>query len=152
MSESERPLMMHLLHGSLSAKDHVVLIFQNGKGVRIPMSAYETKGFRRKLTAAYSETSPIAGIFFEKNNKPLDLMLVGSDKRGILIKSALIPEKTTRTSQGVQLITMKPGASLERVIAAPAADGKFAGASCRKIKIPSASVEIKKGDIPEDLA
>jgi hypothetical protein len=47
---------------------------------------------------------------------------------------------------------MKPGASLERVIAAPAADGKFAGASCRKIKIPSASVEIKKGDIPEDLA
>ena len=116
------------------------------------MSAYETKGFRRKLTTAYSEASPIAGIFFEKHNKPLDLLLVGSDNRGILIKSALIPEKTTRTSQGVQLITMKPGAKLDRVIAAPAADGKFAGASCRKIKIPSASVELKKGDVPEDLS
>jgi DNA gyrase subunit A len=152
MNENERPMMMHLLHGTLSAKDHVVLIFQNGKGVRIPMSAYETKGFRRKLTAAYSDASPVVGIFFEKNNKPLDLLLVGSDNRGILIKSALIPEKTTRTSQGVQLITLKPGALLERVVAAPAADGKFSGASCRKIKIPSASVEIKAGDIPEDLA
>ncbi|MBR2621971.1 MAG: topoisomerase IV [Clostridia bacterium] len=151
MGEGERPLMMHLLHTSLSSKDHVVLIFQNGKGVRIPMSAYETKGFRRKLTAAYSEASPIAGILFEKHNKPLDLLLVGTDNRGILIKSALIPEKTTRTSQGVQLITMKPGALLDRVIAAPAADSKFAGASCRKIKIPSASVELKKGDIPDEL-
>ena len=91
-------------------------------------------------------------VFFEKNNKPLDLLLVGSDNRGILIKSALIPEKTTRTSQGVQLITLKPGAVLERVVAAPAADNKFAGASCRKIKIPSASVELKPGDIPDELA
>jgi DNA gyrase subunit A len=152
MNENERPLMMHLLHSTLSAKDHVILIFQNGKGVRVPMSAYETKGFRRKLTAAYSDASPVVGIFFEKNNKPLDLMLVGSDNRGILIKSAMIPEKTTRTSQGVQLITMKPGAVLERVVAAPAADSKFAGASCRKIKIPSASVELKPGDIPDELS
>lgn len=152
MGDGERPLMMHLLHGTLSAKDHVVLIFQNGKGVRIPMSAYETKGFRRKLTTAYSEASPIVAILFEKQNKPLDLMLVGSDNRGILIKSTLIPEKTTRTSQGVQLITMKPGATLSRVLAAPATEGKFSGASCRKIKIPSASVELKKGDVPEDLA
>ena len=152
MGEGERPLMMHLLHTSLSSKDHVVLIFQNGKGVRVPMSAYETKGFRRKLTGAYSDVSPIAAIYFEKHNKPLDLLLVGSDNRGILIKSAMIPEKTTRTSQGVQLITLKPGAVLERVIAAPAADGRFAGASCRKIKIPSASVELKPGDIPDELA
>jgi len=116
------------------------------------MSAYETKGFRRKLTGAYSDVSPVVAIYYEKNNKPLDLLLVGNDNRGILIKSAMIPEKTTRTSQGVQLITMKPGAVLERVLAAPAADSKFAGASCRKIKIPSASVELKPGDIPDELA
>ncbi len=150
MAEGERPMLMHLLHGasSLSAKDHLVLVFANGKGVRIPMNAYETKAYRRKLTGAFSEASPVVAVLFEKNNKPLDLLLVGSDGRGILIKSALIPEKTTRTSQGVQLINLKPGAVLTQVYSAPAADSVFAGASCRKIKIPSASVEIKPGDIP----
>ena len=148
MAEGEKPLLMHILRSGLSDKDHLVLVFENGKGVRIPMSAYETKGFRRKITSAYSEASPAIAVLYEKHNKPLDLLLVGSDKRGILIKSALIPEKATRTSIGVQLIQLKPRAKLTRVFSAPAADGAFANASCRKIKIPAASVELKKGDIP----
>ena len=52
---------------------------------------------------------------------------------------------------GVQLIQLKPKAKLTRVYGALASDGKFDGASCRKIKIPAASVEIKKGDIPAEL-
>jgi DNA gyrase subunit A len=148
MAEGEKPLLMHILRSGLSDKDHLVLIFENGKGVRIPMSAYETKGFRRKITSAYSEASPVVTVLYEKHNKPLELLLVGSDKRGILIKSSLIPEKATRTSIGVQLIQLKPRAKLTRVFSAPAADGTFANASCRKIKIPAASVELKKGDIP----
>ncbi len=150
MAEGEKPLLMLVLSGTLSEKDHVVFIFENGKGVRIPLSAYETKGFRRKITSAYSEASPIVAVLYEKANKPLDILLECSDKRGILIKSALIPEKSTRTSVGVQLIQMKPKAKLTRVYSAPAADGKFSDASCRKIKIPAASVELKRNDIPAD--
>ena len=150
MGEGERPLLMHILRGQLSDKDHLVLMFENGKGVRIPMSAYETKGFRRKITAAYSNASPVVGIFYEKHNKPLDMLLIGSDNRGILVKSALIPQKATRTSMGVQIIQMKPGAKLSRIMAAVATDNRFDSASCRKIKIPAASVELKKGDIPAE--
>ncbi len=151
MGEGEKPLLMLPLRNSLSAKDHLVLIFENGKGVRVPLSAYETKAYRRKLTGAYSEASPIVAVLLEKNNKPLDLLLQSSDKRGILIKSSLIPEKATRTSVGVQLMQLKPKATLTRVYSALASDSKFADASCRKIKIPAASVELKKGDIPADL-
>ena len=150
MEEGEKPLLMHVLRGPLSEKDHLVLLFENGKGVRIPMSAYETKGFRRKITSAYSEASPIVSLAYEKHNKPLELLLIGNDKRGILIKSSLIPEKSTRTSIGVQIMQMKPKAKLSRVICAEAGDGRFANASCRKIKIPAASVELKRGDIPSD--
>ena len=151
MSEGEKPMLMLLLRNSLPAKDHVILIFENGKGVRVPLTAYETKAYRRKLTGAYSEASPIVAVLHEKHNKPLDLMLKSSDKRGILIKSSLIPEKATRTSVGVQLMQLKPKAKLTDVYAAPASDNKFDGASCRKIKIPATSVELKKSDIPAEF-
>ena len=151
MGDGERPMLMMKLSAGLSAKDHLVLLFENGKGVRIPLNAYETKAYRRKITGAYSEASPIVAIFLEKHNKPLDLLLQSSDKRGILIKSALIPEKATRTANGVQVIQLKPKAKLTSVYSALAADSKFDGASCRKIKIPATSVELKKGDIPAEL-
>lgn len=151
MAEGEKPMRMLLLRASLPPRDHIVLVFENGKGVRIPLSAYETKAYRRKLTGVYSEASPIVAVLHEKNGKPLDILLVSSDKRGILIKSTLIPEKATRTSVGVQLIQLKPQAKLTDVYAAPAADNQFDNASCRKIKIPATAVELKKGDIPAEF-
>lgn len=43
-------------HGEL------LLVFENGKVARIPVSAYETKTNRRRLTGAYSDKSPLVAV------------------------------------------------------------------------------------------
>ena len=146
MEDGERPLMMNI-QNSFPAHDHIVVLFQNGKGVRISLSAYETKAYRKKLTGAYSDVSPAVAVLYEKANKPLDLLLITSDRRAILMKSSLIPEKATRTSQGVQVVTLRPKATLSRVVSAPASENTFENVKgYRKIKIPSATTELKTED------
>lgn len=82
---------------------HVIYIFENGKGVKVPMSAYEAKTKRKKITGAYSSASPLVAAFYEKE-KPIQIFLRSDMGRGLLIKSDLIPEKATRTSSGVQIM------------------------------------------------
>ena len=82
---------------------HMVYIFENGKGVRIPMEAYDSKSRRKKITGAYSSASPLVAAFYE-GDKPIQIFIRSDMGRGILIKSDLIPEKTTRTSSGVQVM------------------------------------------------
>ena len=54
--------------------------FENGKGVRVPASAYETKSNRRKLTGAYSGRVPIVAVFYE--DEPFVLLLISRKTRG----------------------------------------------------------------------
>jgi DNA gyrase subunit A len=62
--DGEKPLLIKAVNDSFKPEHHIIYIFENGKGVRIPVSAYETKSNRKKLTGAYSDKSPIAGIEF----------------------------------------------------------------------------------------
>ncbi|MBS5725646.1 MAG: topoisomerase IV [Clostridiales bacterium] len=103
--ENERPMLMKVLNASCSSEDHIVFIFQNGKGVRIPVSAYETKSNRRRLTGAYSDAALLIAAVYEK--EAMDLLIVSDAGKGILIKSSLIPEKSTRTSTGVILFQLR---------------------------------------------
>jgi len=105
--------------------------------VRVSISNYETTGNRRKLTSAYSKNSPLVAAFYEKT--PMDIMLVSSDKRAIIIKSSLIPLMATRTSGGVTLMSLKKGATLVSATANAEeipADTK----GLKKLKIPASGV------------
>jgi len=126
-----------------SEQKHMVFIFENGKGVRVPISAYETKTNRKKLTGAYSEISPPVGIFHE--DETFDLLLQTSDGKGAMIKSDLISIKTTRSSQGVALVNLRKGAKLVR---ATAADSESADMKLlRKIKVPATPVPLPELDV-----
>ncbi len=118
--------------------DNMVFVFANGKGVKVPVNSYQTKANRRKLTGAYSTTSEIRGVFLEK--EPLDILLVADNNRGIVISSSLIAQKTTRSSQGVQLMNLKKGVEVKLATA----DIESYGASkkYRKTKIPSSGVAL----------
>ena len=117
----------------------MVFIFENGKGVRVSVSNYEITGNRRKLTSAFSKSSPIVAAFYEKS--PMEIMLVSSDNRAIVIKSSLIPLMSTRTSGGVTLMSMKKGQTLVR--ATTDLDSIPDGAkSLKKIKIPATGVPL----------
>ena len=136
MDPEEKPVLM-TVQNKFPAKESFVFLFANGKGVRISASNYEALAGRRRLTSAYSKTSPIVAAFYEK--APMDILLVSSDNRAIIIKSSLIPQMATRTSGGVTLMTLKPGQTVVRASldTESIADG---GKSLKKIKIPATGV------------
>ena len=133
--EDEKVVFMKVLN-EYKDEHKFVFIFENGKGVKVPVSAYETKSNRRKLTGAYSSASPIVAVFFE--DEPFELlMLTDSNKKGIVINTKLITEKTTRTSQGTALFKLKPKQKVEN--AYRDFEARFENAKkCRKIKVPAA--------------
>ncbi len=109
MQPDERPVLMTVLN-KYPAKENFIYLFENGKGVRVSVANYETTGNRRKLTGVYSKSSPIVAAFHEKS--PMELLLVDSENRGIVIKSSLVPLMATKTSGGNQLLTLKKGQRL----------------------------------------
>ena len=131
----ERAIGMAVIK-SYSEGDMLAFVFENGKGVRIPISAYETKGNRRKLTNAYSDASPIVAVFHIKPKEDPEILLVTNDKRGALMKSSLIPEKSTRSASGVTLVSLKKD---KKIIGAYTDyQTKYPkGAGAKKIKIPA---------------
>ena len=135
MDSDERVVGCQMIN-DLVPEHHLIYIFENGKGVRIPMSAYESKTKRKKISGACSTASSIVGVFYEKD-KPIQLFLRSDLGRGLLIKSDLIPEKATRTSQGVQIMqfSQKSG-KLE--LATDRIESLGADVSkCKKTAIPS---------------
>lgn len=136
--EDERPIMMKAI-SEYRPEDNFIFIFENGKGVKIPVSAYETKTNRRRLTGAFSDASPIAAILYE--HEPMDILIENSMGRAILINSSLIPQKTTRTSVGATLFTMKDGTTVTAVSSGGNIDMDKA-AKCRKNKIPATGITI----------
>ena len=140
--DDEKPVMMKAM-SSYPKEDNFIFIFKNGKGVKIPVTAYETKTNRRKLTGAFSSASPIAAVIYE--HEPLDIFIENSAGKGILINSSLIPQKTTRSSAGVILFNMKNGLEVTNVRYGEGIDKDYAS-KCRKNKIPATGVAVKKGE------
>lgn len=83
----------------------LLFVFENGKIARVPLSAYTTKTNRKRLTNAFSDKSPLVKLFHIEEDVPL--LLRSSGNRAILVQTDQIPEKSTRTSQGVQVMTLK---------------------------------------------
>ena len=143
MDPGEKPILVKMLKDAKET-DKFIFIFENGKGVRVPLSAYQTKGNRRKLVKAYSDASPIKGVFCERD--PFELMILTENYKAIVIKSTLIPEKTTRTSSGVQLITLKRGDKVK--LACQNFEDRFENTKgYKKIKIPATGTLIAEKDI-----
>lgn len=95
--------------GMIATTDYsgkVLFIFENGKISKIPLSAYQTKTNRKKLTAAFSDKSPVLTMLFLKQEA--DIFLRSNANKAILFRSELITEKSTRSSQGVQIMTLRP--------------------------------------------
>ena len=123
---------------------HVVYIFENGKGVRIPISAYETKSRRKKISGACSTAStPVAAIY--EGEKPIDLFIKSDAGRGLVIKSSKIPEKSTRTASGVVVMVLpKRGVKIDYVTDRVEAIGKDIITKCRKPDIGFAGSNISQ--------
>ena len=125
-------------------KGFVLFFFENGKVAKVPMSAYETKTNRKKLTGAYSDKAPVVAIL--GMNADEQVAVYSSDGRAAIFSTAQLLPKTTRNTQGVAVMTLKKKATLEK--AAPLSGSGIVNASRYRTKtIPSSGAILK----PEDL-
>ncbi len=143
MDDGERPVFMRVQKG-YPENENFVYIFENGKGVRIPASCYETKGNRKKLINAYSSASPICAVFYESEKDPYDILLVSDAEKAITIKTSLIPIKTTRTSSGVTLMTIKKN---NKLLYATDNIPEAYTKGYKKLKIPASGQTIPDSDL-----
>jgi len=90
----------------------LLLFFENGKCGRIPLESYRTKTNRKRLTGAYSDKSPLVSILSLKEET--QCVLYSSDGRAMVFNTALLAPKTSRTTQGVGVMTIKAKHRLER--------------------------------------
>ncbi len=91
----------------------ILFAFDNGKVAKVPMNAYDTKSNRRKLTGAFSDKSPVKTILPMTAD---DLLAAYStDGRAMIFSSALLTPKTTRSTQGVAVLTLRKNSALERM-------------------------------------
>ncbi|MBQ8345167.1 MAG: topoisomerase IV, partial [Clostridia bacterium] len=145
MEDGEKPVLAKL-HNGFPQGENFVFLFENGKGVRIPLSSYETKSVRRRLTGVYSTASPLVAAFHEVEKHPFEIMMVSDAERAIILKSSLIPVKTTRTSSGVTVMTLKKGQKL--ATATNRIDEAYENAKgYRKLKIPATGVLLADKDL-----
>jgi DNA gyrase subunit A len=142
--DGEKPLYIRL-DKDWDDKRNMVFVFENGKGVKVPLSAYAVKGTRRKMTGAYFGGSPIVGIF-EEYKDPFELLIVTSADRAIVLSTNLIPLKTTRTAAGSQLLLLKKDAVVSLVLR-DFTDKFESTKGYKKTKIPATPVLLVEKDI-----
>ena len=92
----------------------LLFFYENGKVARIEMKAYQTASNRRKLTGAYSDKSPLACI--RRLDEDCELAVYSNEPRCLIFHTALLAPKTTRSAQGVAVMTLKPKYHLETVL------------------------------------
>ncbi len=124
-------------------EDHMIYIFENGKGVRIPMSCYVAKSRRKKITGAFSTASKPIGAFYEKAKTAVQIFIRSDHGKGALIKSSLIPDKATRTAAGVQLLQLPKKAKVDFATDYMDCLGEDAQ-KCRKLVVPTTGVSISQ--------
>ena len=124
----------------------LLFAFENGRVARVSLSAYATTSNRRKLTGAYCEKFPLVQILPLTEDR--ELALLTNEPRALLVHTALLAPKTTRGTQGVQVMNIKPKYHLER-LADVADTGITNQARYRTRTIPAAGAMLRPEDSEE---
>ena len=101
--DPEEAVVSMVLPGDYSGA--LLFFFENGKAARVELTAYATTSNRRRLTGAYSDKSPLAALLHLKEDR--ELALFSSENRVLIFNTALLAPKSTRSTQGVQVMTLK---------------------------------------------
>ena len=127
-------------------KGFALLFFENGKAAKVPLSAYETKTNRKKLTGAYCDKSPLVASFAMAADA--QMAVYTSDGRCVIFSTAQLLPKTTRNTQGVSIVSLKKKAVVTGAVLADQS-GIVNMSRYRTRTLPSAGALIKEEDAQE---
>lgn len=94
-------------------KGILLFAFENGKAAKLGLELYETKTNRKRLTSAYSDKSPLAGILYLPEDN--QAVLTASSGRMLLIDTSALNIKSTRSTQGVSVMRLKKGQRVMKI-------------------------------------
>ena len=124
----------------------LLFFFENGKAARVDLAAYKTTSNRRKLTGAYSDKSPLAAILRLDGDR--ELAVYSTEPRCLIFHTALLAPKTTRSTQGVAVMTMKPKYHLDTV--RPLEETSIVSQSRYRVRaVPAAGALLRQEDSEE---
>ena len=127
-------------------KRQLLLVFENGKVARLECSAYETKTNRKKLVNAYSDKSPLAAVI--PLDGETDIACYSSDDRALVFNTSLLQTKTSRTTQGVGVMSLKAKRALVRAV--PVSETQIKNISRYRVRsLPAAGAVLKPEDREE---
>ena len=86
-------------------KGTMLFAFENGKAAKVELNKYATKTNRKKLIGAYSDKSPICGIKLFENDE--DIVFRSDNNKILCVNTEKIPLKSTKNTQGVQVMTLR---------------------------------------------
>jgi DNA gyrase subunit A len=95
------------IHNTEDYSGWLLVGFASGKIVKLPINSYETKTNRKKLINAYSTVSPLVAIHAINDDE--DFVVVSNIRKALVFNSGQVPVKSTRSSQGVQVLLSKKG-------------------------------------------
>ena len=127
-------------------KGFVLFFFENGKVAKVPLSAYETKTNRKKLTGAYSDKSPLRSVLSLDTDE--QLAVYSTDGRAAIFSTAQLLPKTTRNTQGVAVLSLKKKATLDYAVKLEES-GIVNQSRYRSKTIPTAGAILKEEDSSE---
>lgn len=95
----------------------MLFAFENGKMAKVELSCYQTKTNRKKLISAYSDKFPITSVLHMQADT--DIVAFADNNKVISLNTAQIPLKSTKSTQGVQVMKLtKKGAKVINVVIA----------------------------------
>lgn len=132
--------------GMVPAGDYsgnLLFVFENGKCAKVPLSAYATKSNRRRLTGAYNVKSVAITMFYLPEDT--DIVMLSSAEKALCVNTEKIPLKTTRTTQGIGVMTLRRNAVIKAAYRAE--NSGFADPKrYRPRNIPAAGSAVKDED------
>lgn len=141
MDEGENAVFM-CLPGAYAGS--MLFLFENGKAARVELSCYQTVSNRRRLTGAYSDKSPLAAAVHLETDA--ELALYSSDTRVLIMSTAALSPKTTRSAQGVSVMSVKAKHKLIKVVPLEST-GILNPARYRTRNLPAAGALLRPEDV-----
>ena len=124
----------------------LIFFFENGKAARVEIKAYQTASHRRKLTGAYSDKSPLKAIL--RVDREQELAVYSTEPRCLIFHTALLAPKTTRSTQGVAVMTLKPKYRLDTVL--PLEETAISSQSRYRVRaVPATGALLRQEDTEE---
>ncbi len=127
-------------------KGFVLFFFENGKVAKVPLSAYETKTNRRRLTGAYSDKSPLVAVMAMDTDT--QVVLYATDNRAAIVSTAQLLPKTTRNTIGVSVMALKKKAVLSGAMTLEQS-GIVNASRYRSRSLPAAGALLREEDSQE---